>query len=63
MRASRFARLLSHLVRLALVVATVLIVAEIWGLFLLTWIYGVLGPEGTRTLVRLGLLAIVAVAA
>ena len=62
-RASRFARLLSHLVRLALVVATVLIVAEIWGLFLLTWIYGVLGPEGARTLVRLGLLAIVAVAA
>lgn len=62
-RASRFARLLSQLVRLMLIVGAVLIVAEIWGVPLLSWIYGVLGPEGTRTLVRLGLLAIVAVAA
>lgn len=62
-RASRFARLLSYLVRLALVIGTVLIVAEIWGLLLLSWIYGVLGPEGSRTLVRLCLLFIVAIAA
>lgn len=62
-RASRFARLLSHLVRIALVVGAVLVVAEIWGLSLLSWVYGVLGPEGTRTLVRLGLLVLFAIAA
>jgi small conductance mechanosensitive channel len=62
-RASRFARLLSHLVHIALVMGAVLIVAEIWGLSLLTWLYGVLGPEGTRTLIRLGLLALAAIAA
>lgn len=62
-RASRFARLLSHLVRIALVVGTVLVVAQIWGLSLLTWLYDILGAQGVRTLVRLSLLVIVAMAA